>query len=109
MQKQRKLLNLAVLCLKGAMSFITLAFFMAAVAYAAPAAVPDAAYYDGLREQCKAAGSSSCCLSSVASMEQAGGIMLDDKAGECPEGTSQNMLKCIDSFKWCEIPASAEE
>jgi hypothetical protein len=52
MQKQRKLLNLAVLCLKGAMSFITLAFFMAAVAYAAPAAVPDAAYYDGLREQC---------------------------------------------------------
>ncbi len=56
-----------------------------------------ATYYQQLRDQCKG---SSCCESSVGSMEQ-GGYLLEPDGG-CPPGTDRNMLKCVDSYKWCE-------
>ena len=59
-----------------------------------------ATYYQQLRDQCKG---SSCCESSVGSMEQ-GGYLLEPDGG-CPPDTDRNMLKCVDSYKWCESAA----
>lgn len=59
-----------------------------------------ATYYQQLADQCKG---SSCCESSVRSMEQ-GSYLLAPTDG-CPPGTDSNMLKCVDSYKWCEPAA----
>lgn len=58
-----------------------------------------AAYYQTLRTHCN---EDSCCLASVQAMEKGG--FEEAKDGECPEGVSKNMMKCITSLKWCEKP-----
>ncbi|MFH1785888.1 MAG: hypothetical protein ABH842_05660 [Candidatus Micrarchaeota archaeon] len=57
-------------------------------------------YYKVLAEQCEAKGSYSCCMASVNNMA-AYNYMLEPATG-CPSGYQRNMLKCIDTFVWCE-------
>jgi hypothetical protein len=60
--------------------------------------LPD--YYYQLALECETKGSYSCCMASVNNMVN-GNYKLSPDNG-CPEGFQGNMLKCIDSFKWCE-------
>lgn len=57
-------------------------------------------YYKNLAQKCKTTGSYGCCLASINDMA-AKGYELEPKDG-CPKGYQRNMLKCVDSFKWCE-------
>jgi len=57
-------------------------------------------YYKSLEKFCDNAGSKSCCISSVDRMRK-GGYKLSPENG-CGEEYNGNMLKCIDSLKWCE-------
>ena len=57
-------------------------------------------YYQKLASQCLQKGSYSCCISSVKNMRQ-GNYRIEPESG-CPEGFNRNMLKCIDTFIWCE-------
>ncbi len=54
------------------------------------------AYYKELLKKCR----SSCCKGSVRIMAR--GKYLRAEAGGCPKGYKLNMLKCIDSYRWCE-------
>jgi hypothetical protein len=54
-------------------------------------------YYKQLAEKCSSRG---CCLSSVRYMVK-GNFKLSPESG-CPDDMQGNMLKCIDSYKWCE-------
>ncbi len=56
-------------------------------------------YYKQLIEGCKSKNNQSCCISSVQYMQN-GNFKLAPKSG-CPEGFQKDMLKCIDSYKWC--------
>jgi hypothetical protein len=53
----------------------------------------------------KACNKSSCCLASVRAMEE-GNYLLDEgktfKETTCPGGYKPSMMKCIDSYRWCE-------
>lgn len=60
--------------------------------------LPD--YYKNLTKECESKGSYNCCMSSVNNMAD-GNYKLASETG-CPEEYQPNMLKCIDSFKWCE-------
>lgn len=42
----------------------------------------------------------SCCISSVAAMQNAEATLTPEKG--CPDGTIVNSLKCISSYAWCE-------
>lgn len=53
--------------------------------------------YALLRQQCDGDG---CCLESVDRMEEGGFAFSED--GSCPEGYSPNMLRCVNSYSWCE-------
>lgn len=55
--------------------------------------------YDKLAEACQEKGSVSCCLSSVKRMKANGWKPAPEKG--CPKGTTPDMLKCEDSFRWC--------
>lgn len=57
-------------------------------------------YYKQLAENCKSKGSQGCCMSSVRNMLN-GNFKLSPESG-CPKGYHGNMLKCVDSYKWCE-------
>ncbi|MDP7081135.1 MAG: hypothetical protein QF415_14665 [Candidatus Undinarchaeales archaeon] len=57
-------------------------------------------YYQQLADQCKG---SSCCLSSVDSMYRMNATLSPPNG--CPPGTQGNMLRCEDSYKWCEPAA----
>ena len=57
-------------------------------------------YYDKLANECKSKQSESCCLASVEAMKQ-GGYTLAPAEG-CPAGYQPNMMRCIDSFRWCQ-------
>ncbi len=57
-------------------------------------------YYRQLAEDCKSKGFPGCCMSSVQYM-QSGNFELSPEIG-CHGGFQGNMLKCIDSYKWCE-------
>lgn len=60
--------------------------------------LPD--YYRNLAKECESRASYSCCISSVNYMAD-GNYTLEPETG-CPEGYQRNMLRCIDTFKWCE-------
>ena len=57
-------------------------------------------YYDKLADECKSKQSENCCLASVEAMKQ-GGYTLAVQDG-CPAGYQPNMMRCIDSFRWCQ-------
>ena len=57
-------------------------------------------YYEKLANECKSKQSESCCLASVEAMKQGGYTLVP--AGGCPAGYQPNMMKCIDSFRWCQ-------
>jgi len=60
--------------------------------------LPD--YYKNLAKECKSRSSYNCCMSSVNNMAN-GNYKLEPETG-CPDGYQRNMLKCIDTFVWCE-------
>jgi hypothetical protein len=57
-------------------------------------------YYDNLASECKSKQSESCCLASVEAMK-AGNYTPAAQEG-CPDGYQSNMMRCIDSFRWCQ-------
>lgn len=57
-------------------------------------------YYKELAKKCEEKGGFTCCISSVNAMEE-GGYELEPETG-CPHGFQVNMLRCVDSYKWCE-------
>lgn len=57
-------------------------------------------YYDKLAGDCKSKQSESCCLASAEAMKQ-GGYTLAPQDG-CPAGYQPNMMRCIDSYRWCQ-------
>jgi len=54
--------------------------------------------YDALRKDCKGNG---CCQASVKSMKSAKGFLHTD-GSTCPSGYKRNMLKCIQTYMWCQ-------
>ena len=60
------------------------------------------AFYKNLREKC----SSNCCEVSVNRMERERFPLADQhlplQDADCPEGYRATMLKCPDSYRWCE-------
>lgn len=58
---------------------------------------PSKEYYNNLKSQCEG---SSCCISSVESMEEA--WYSEAEWWNCPSWYNLNMLKCETSYKWCE-------
>jgi hypothetical protein len=54
-------------------------------------------YYDKLASGCKNNG---CCLASVKAMRK-GNYTIAPQEG-CPPGHQRNMMRCIDSYRWCE-------
>ncbi len=62
------------------------------------------AEYQELGKSCLAKTSFNCCMSSVRNMaagKYAQAVMTDGRY-QCPEGYVNNMLRCIDSYSWCE-------
>ena len=57
-------------------------------------------YYDKLARSVKHSWSKNCCLASVKAMK-AGNYTLVPEEG-CPAGYQPNMLKCKESYTWCE-------
>jgi hypothetical protein len=57
-------------------------------------------YYRQLAQECQAKRTGGCCMSSVQNM-LSGNYKLSPGSG-CPDGYKRNMLKCIDSYQWCE-------
>jgi hypothetical protein len=57
-------------------------------------------YYQNLGNQCLQKSSYGCCIASVRVM-RSGNYKLSEN-GTCGDGFMPNMMKCIDSFKWCE-------
>ena len=57
-------------------------------------------YYDNLANECKSKQSESCCLASVGAMKQ-GNYTIEPQGG-CPVGYQPNMMRCIDSYRWCQ-------
>ena len=57
-------------------------------------------YYQGLAKQCYKSDSTNCCLSSVSNMEAKKAILIPGTG--CPTGMTQNILKCMGSYTWCE-------
>lgn len=53
-------------------------------------------YYDQLESRCD----SSCCEASVERMRQARATV--QPSGGCAAGETADMLRCIDSYRWCE-------
>lgn len=62
--------------------------------------------YQALGQQCLERGSFNCCMASVKTMAKGGYRQasefksLEDEG--CPKGYRRNILRCIDSFAWCE-------
>ncbi len=57
-------------------------------------------YYQGLAKQCYESDSTNCCLSSVSNMEAKKAILIPETG--CPTGMTQNILRCMGSYTWCE-------
>lgn len=57
-------------------------------------------YYGVLARQCENKASFNCCMASVRAMKN-GNYKLSDN-NTCSDGFTQNMMKCISTFKWCE-------
>lgn len=57
-------------------------------------------YYKGLARGCYDRESVNCCLSSVSNMEAKKAILISETG--CPKGMTQNILRCMGSYTWCE-------
>ena len=57
-------------------------------------------YYQDLAEKCEGKESISCCIASVTAMQTAGYQLASE--GKCQEGYVPNMMKCADSYRWCQ-------
>jgi hypothetical protein len=57
-------------------------------------------YYDKLEEECNMKSSPDCCKASVARMREGNHKLTENES--CPNGYESNILRCIDSYKWCE-------
>lgn len=64
-------------------------------------------YYDKLTSECKNKGSENCCLASVQAMK-AGNYTIVPEQG-CPAGYQPNMMRCEDSYTWCELIENTSE
>ncbi|MFQ5405906.1 MAG: hypothetical protein ACE5DI_01975 [Candidatus Micrarchaeia archaeon] len=78
---------------------IAAAVLVAFIAYNYANSAPSS-YYGQLKEVCLETGNPSCCIASVNTMEQ-GNHTVRPKGG-CPQELQTTMLKCIDSYLWCE-------
>lgn len=61
--------------------------------------------YQALAESCKQRGSVNCCMSSLRTMRENNYFPAsEDDSGNysCPEGFNRNLIRCIDSFIWCQ-------
>lgn len=58
------------------------------------------ALYDRLEKECAGRMSPGCCSASVEAMRK-DGFALAAPDGSCPAGTSPDMMRCKDSFRWC--------
>lgn len=57
-------------------------------------------YYDELASECKNKGSENCCLASVKAMKSGNYTLVPEQG--CPCGYQPNMMRCEDSYTWCE-------
>lgn len=83
---------------------IALAMTLAACAQPkepSPPAGKPLSLYNRLAKDCEQRGSKSCCLASVLAMRR-GGFQPAPPEESCPAGTSRNMMRCEDSYQWCE-------
>ena len=60
----------------------------------------DPAYYRHLSRECLKKGSVSCCMTSLRRMMAHHSREVPPQG--CPEGYVPNMLRCVDSYRWCE-------
>lgn len=67
-----------------------------------------AGYYEELAKECSGKASTACCMASVKAMA-AGGFELAPRGGACSVGERENMMKCVDSFRWCEPAAEPKK
>lgn len=56
--------------------------------------------YRDLGYACHDKLSFSCCISSVRAMAESRATLQNE--GKCPDNTSPNALRCLDSYAWCE-------
>jgi hypothetical protein len=75
---------------------------------AVPPAGKPLTLYDRLAKDCDTRGSKSCCLASVLAMRR-GGFQPASPEGNCPAGTTRNMMRCEDSYQWCEPATPAAQ
>lgn len=62
-------------------------------------------YYENLKKDCENKNSSNCCISSVDAMESGKyELAKTDKHWNdyCEQWFQKNLLRCIDSYTWCE-------
>lgn len=59
--------------------------------------------YKALFEKCNG---NSCCEASARAVEQNKGFILKDRAGSCPERFRRNMMRCLQTYVWCEPDAN---
>lgn len=89
-------------------------FFLVTAGHSAQETGTELTDYKALAEQCKKASSVNCCMASVHAMEE-GKYQLDTgkstQETACPSGYQPDMMKCIDSYRWCVPvkPMAAEE
>ena|SRR3989338_1215692 len=60
----------------------------------------DQVYYRHLSRQCLKKESVGCCMSSLRRMVVAHAHLVPPEG--CTDGFQPNMLKCADSYRWCE-------
>ncbi len=60
-----------------------------------------AAYYQELTQECEQKDNKSCCMASVKRMEETGSYKVSVN-GICDYGYKKEMMRCVDSFTWCE-------
>ena len=60
--------------------------------------MPD--YYQALAEKCLHKSSYGCCMSSVRAMKNGNYTLSENDT--CGDGFRSNVMKCMDSFQWCE-------
>ena len=64
-------------------------------------------YYRGLARGCYEKESVNCCLSSVSNMQAKNTLLIPENG--CPEGSRQEMMKCIGSYTWCATVVDESE
>lgn len=63
--------------------------------------------YDELVNECKNKEGESCCLASAEAMK-INGYTLVPREG-CPSGYRSNMMRCVDSYRWCQPIADSND